>query len=50
MITKEDAKLLDECMPPKWRDFISKDEVAVDVPTKEEMEKQHEQDVEDGLY
>ena len=50
MITKEDAKLLDECMPPKWRDYILEDELADDVPTKEEMEKMHEQNIKDGLY
>ena len=27
MITQEDDKLLDECMTPKWRDFVSSDKI-----------------------
>ena len=38
MITKEDAKLLDECMTPKWRDFVSSDKIDEEIiKIKEEM-------------
>ena len=49
MITQEDDKLLDECMTPKWRDFVSSDKIETEI-TPEQEQEWHEQNIEEGWY
>ena len=49
MITKEDVKLLDGWVTPKWRDFVSSDKIEEEI-TPEQEQEWHEQNIEEGWY
>ena len=49
MITKEDAKLLDECTGGKWREFVSSDKIEEEI-TPEQEQEWHENNIEEGWY